>query len=99
MKEFANEPVLELRRAPVRATLADAMREHDARPALSVPVWIGDDRREGEEIVSTDPGNPERVVARAAAATPAEVDAALATATQRRALVGRDAGRGARAER
>ena len=69
MKEFANEPVLELRRAPVRAQLADAMREHDARPPLSVPVWIGDDRREGEEIVSTDPGNPERVVAYAAAAT------------------------------
>ncbi len=82
MNEFANEPVLELRRAPVRERLADAMREHDARPALSVPVWIGDDKREGEEIISSDPGNPERVVARAAAATPDEVDHALATAAK-----------------
>ena len=28
-----------------------------------MPVWIGEDRREGDELVSTDPGNPERVVA------------------------------------
>ena len=61
MKEFANEPILELRRAPVRSRLAEALREHDARPPLSVPVWIGEDRREGEELVSTDPGNPELV--------------------------------------
>ena len=80
MKEFANEPILELRRAPVRARLEEALREHDARPPLSVPVWIGEDKREGEELVSTDPGNPERVVARAAKATEADVDAALAAA-------------------
>jgi RHH-type proline utilization regulon transcriptional repressor/proline dehydrogenase/delta 1-pyrroline-5-carboxylate dehydrogenase len=86
MKPFANEPVLELRRAPVRARLADALREHDARPPLRVPVWIGDDRREGEELVSTDPGAPDRVVAYAAKATEADVEAALAAA-----------GRGARA--
>jgi RHH-type proline utilization regulon transcriptional repressor/proline dehydrogenase/delta 1-pyrroline-5-carboxylate dehydrogenase len=48
MKPFANEPVLELRRAPVRAKLEEALREHDSRPPLKVPVWIGDDRREGE---------------------------------------------------
>jgi RHH-type transcriptional regulator, proline utilization regulon repressor / proline dehydrogenase / delta 1-pyrroline-5-carboxylate dehydrogenase len=80
VKPFANEPVLELRRAPVRARLEEALREHDARPALSVPVWIGEDKREGEELVSTDPGNPERVVARAAKATEADVDAALQAA-------------------
>src|ERR687894_365224 len=44
---FANEPVLELRRAPVRAGLADALREHDARGALDVPVWVGQDVRTG----------------------------------------------------
>ena len=82
MKPFVNEPVLELRRAPVRARLGDALREHDARPPLRVPVWIGDDRREGEELVSTDPGTPDRVVAYAAKATEADVDAAL-TAAQR----------------
>jgi RHH-type proline utilization regulon transcriptional repressor/proline dehydrogenase/delta 1-pyrroline-5-carboxylate dehydrogenase len=75
-----NEPVLELRRAPVRAQLADALRAHDARAVLRVPVWIGAERREAEELTSTDPGTPERVVAYTAAATSAEVDAALEAA-------------------
>jgi predicted delta-1-pyrroline-5-carboxylate dehydrogenase group 2 len=77
---FANEPVLELRRAPVRAQLADVLRAHDARGALRVPVWIGEDARAGDTLVSTDPGAPDRVVAYAAAATDAEVDAALESA-------------------
>ena len=42
-----------------------------------MPVWIGDDRRDGEELVSTDPGDPERVVALAARATPEEAAAAV----------------------
>jgi RHH-type proline utilization regulon transcriptional repressor/proline dehydrogenase/delta 1-pyrroline-5-carboxylate dehydrogenase len=74
---FANEPVLELRRAPVRAQLADALAAHDTRGVIDVPVWVGRDTRAGDAIVSTDPGAPDRVVARAAAATEAEVDAAL----------------------
>ena len=77
---FTNEPVLELRRAPVRAGLATALEEHDARGPLDVPVWVGDGTRSGDAIVSTDPGAPDRVVARAAAATPDEVDAALEAA-------------------
>ena len=77
---FANEPVLELRRAPVRAQLADALSAHDARGPLDVPVWIGAETRTGDALVSTDPGAPDRVVARAAAATEAEVDAALEAA-------------------
>jgi RHH-type proline utilization regulon transcriptional repressor/proline dehydrogenase/delta 1-pyrroline-5-carboxylate dehydrogenase len=80
MKPFVNEPILELRRAAVRSQLAGALEAHDARGPLKVPVWIGDDRRDGEDIVSTDPGAPERVVATAAAATIDEVDAALRTA-------------------
>jgi RHH-type proline utilization regulon transcriptional repressor/proline dehydrogenase/delta 1-pyrroline-5-carboxylate dehydrogenase len=80
VQPFANEPVLELRRAPVRAQLADALAAHDARPPLRVPVWVGEDRREGEDLVSTDPGTPDRVVAQAAAATEADVDAALEAA-------------------
>jgi RHH-type proline utilization regulon transcriptional repressor/proline dehydrogenase/delta 1-pyrroline-5-carboxylate dehydrogenase len=79
---FTNEPILELRRAPVRAQLAGALEAFDAQGALRVPVWIGEDRREGDGLVSTDPGEPERVVARAAVASEADVDHALDTATR-----------------
>ena len=77
---FRNEPVLELRRASERGRLTDALRELDARLPLRVPVWIGDDRRDGEELVSTDPAAPDRVVATAAIATAAEAEHAVATA-------------------
>jgi RHH-type transcriptional regulator, proline utilization regulon repressor / proline dehydrogenase / delta 1-pyrroline-5-carboxylate dehydrogenase len=80
VEPFANEPILELRRASVRAGLADALSAHDAKGPLKVPVWIGDDQRHSDDIVSTDPGKPDRVVAHAAAARPADVDHALATA-------------------
>ncbi|MFL5885033.1 MAG: aldehyde dehydrogenase family protein [Thermoleophilaceae bacterium] len=55
MKPFENEPALELRRAPVRESLLEALRELDTR----LPLRTG----ESEDVVSTDPGNPERVVA------------------------------------
>ena len=80
MQPFANEPILELRRASVRAGLADALKTHDDRGPLRVPVWIGDDQRHGDDIVSVDPGRPDRVVAEAAAARPEDVDRALAAA-------------------
>ena len=77
---FANEPVLELRRASERAKLTAALGELEL--PLRVPVWIGEKRRSGDELVSTDPGAPERVVARSASATADEaadaVDAARA---------------------
>jgi RHH-type proline utilization regulon transcriptional repressor/proline dehydrogenase/delta 1-pyrroline-5-carboxylate dehydrogenase len=81
MEPFRNEPVLELRRAPVRARLADALAALDAELPLAVGVRIGDATRPGDALVSTDPGAPDRVVARAAVATPEEVDAALDAAT------------------
>jgi RHH-type proline utilization regulon transcriptional repressor/proline dehydrogenase/delta 1-pyrroline-5-carboxylate dehydrogenase len=84
VKEFKNEPILELRRAPIRAQLAGALEEHDARPPVRVPVWVGNERREGDELISTDPGSPDRVVAEAASATPEEVEAALALAAKER---------------
>jgi RHH-type transcriptional regulator, proline utilization regulon repressor / proline dehydrogenase / delta 1-pyrroline-5-carboxylate dehydrogenase len=74
---FANEPVLELRRAPVRAQLQDGLRRMSARLPLRVPVTIGREERTGPELVSTDPGDPERVVAVATRATDADVAAAL----------------------
>jgi len=72
MKPFANEPVLELRRAPVRASLADALASVDAE----LPLRVG-----GDALVSVDPCQSDRVVAIAAAASEADVDAALDIAT------------------
>jgi RHH-type proline utilization regulon transcriptional repressor/proline dehydrogenase/delta 1-pyrroline-5-carboxylate dehydrogenase len=79
---FANEPVLELRRAAVRASLADALSDVDARLPLSVPVMIGADARAGEELASTDPGTPSRMVARCAAGNEDDVRAAMAEARE-----------------
>jgi predicted delta-1-pyrroline-5-carboxylate dehydrogenase group 2 len=74
---FANEPILELRRSAVRIQLAEALERLDRGLPLRVPVMIGEDTRYGEELTSTDPGDPDRVVALAAAATEAEVTAAV----------------------
>jgi RHH-type proline utilization regulon transcriptional repressor/proline dehydrogenase/delta 1-pyrroline-5-carboxylate dehydrogenase len=79
---FANEPILELRRAPVRARLDAALRELDAALPIEVPVLIGDDRRGGAELLSIDPGAPGRVVATAAAATAAEAAEAVTIAAR-----------------
>jgi RHH-type proline utilization regulon transcriptional repressor/proline dehydrogenase/delta 1-pyrroline-5-carboxylate dehydrogenase len=80
LSPFANESVLELRRATVRDQLADALARLDQQLPLAVPVMIGKDERRGEELVSTDPGQPERVVARVGGAAPGEVDAAVSEA-------------------
>ena len=65
---FSNEPVLELRRAPVRESLLEALGELESRLPLSVPVLVGGERREGAGFVSTDPGATSRVVAEAMSA-------------------------------
>jgi RHH-type proline utilization regulon transcriptional repressor/proline dehydrogenase/delta 1-pyrroline-5-carboxylate dehydrogenase len=80
--EFRNEPILELRRAPVRDQLGTALAAVDARLPVRVPVWIGDDRREGDALVSVDPGAPERVVAVAPKATADDADAAVRAAAR-----------------
>jgi RHH-type proline utilization regulon transcriptional repressor/proline dehydrogenase/delta 1-pyrroline-5-carboxylate dehydrogenase len=79
---FRNEPVLELRRAGPRQALLDALAELEPRLPLRVGVWVGEDRREGDALASTDPGAPDRVVALAAIATAADADAAVAEATR-----------------
>ena len=80
LSPFANEPILELRRAPVRAQLADALAALDARLPLRVPVWVGADRGAADGLDSTDPGAPDRLVAAAARAGEAEVESAVAAA-------------------
>jgi RHH-type proline utilization regulon transcriptional repressor/proline dehydrogenase/delta 1-pyrroline-5-carboxylate dehydrogenase len=77
---FRNEPIAELRRAAERERLAAGLAAVDPRLPFRVPLWIGGDRREGEALVSTDPGRPDRVVALAPRATAADVDAAVQAA-------------------
>ena len=77
---FANEPVLELRRAPVRESLLAALRALDARLPLAVPVLVGGDPGLAEGLDSTDPGAPARLVARAGSATAADAGAAVEAA-------------------
>jgi RHH-type proline utilization regulon transcriptional repressor/proline dehydrogenase/delta 1-pyrroline-5-carboxylate dehydrogenase len=81
---FVNEPVLELRRASIRGGLSDALAAVDRELPLRVPVMVGADIRTGtgDELYSTDPGDPDRVVARATAAGAADVSAAIAAARQ-----------------
>ncbi len=77
---FANEPVLELRRGAVRGQLVDALAAVDRQLPLEVPVLVGSDSRRGDDLLSTDPGAPDRLVARAAAGRPDEIEAAIAEA-------------------
>jgi len=79
---FANEPVLELRRAAVRSQLAEALDRLDRQLPLSVPVSIGSDARPGDGTDSTDPGDPDRLVARCSSATDTEVRAAVQAAAE-----------------
>jgi RHH-type proline utilization regulon transcriptional repressor/proline dehydrogenase/delta 1-pyrroline-5-carboxylate dehydrogenase len=82
MTTFRNEPILDLRRPADRDALTAALADLDTRLPLSVPVMIGGSARTGEDLKSVDPAQPSRVVALAASATPADVDAAVAAATE-----------------
>jgi RHH-type proline utilization regulon transcriptional repressor/proline dehydrogenase/delta 1-pyrroline-5-carboxylate dehydrogenase len=77
---FANEPALELRRAPVREALQEALRELDRKLPLTVPVTIGGDTGSAHGIASTDPGAPARLVAHAGRATDSDAADAVAAA-------------------
>ena len=92
---FANEPTLELRRAPDREALSGALAGLDAGLPLEVPVLIGGDRGSADGIESTDPGDPGRLVARAGVGTEADIDAAVAAAAE----AAREWGRRTAAER
>jgi len=98
VKPFANEPTLELRRAPARESLLAALRELEPRLPLAVPLLLGGDRVTDRALFeSTDPGNPERVVAAAARAT--EADAGMAVEAAAAAFPEwRDRGAAGRAE-
>jgi RHH-type proline utilization regulon transcriptional repressor/proline dehydrogenase/delta 1-pyrroline-5-carboxylate dehydrogenase len=80
---FRNEPILELRRAPVRESLLDALRALDAELPWRVPVLIGGEPLAAEGLDSTDPGAPHRLVATAGVAGTEEAGAAVAAAAAR----------------
>jgi RHH-type proline utilization regulon transcriptional repressor/proline dehydrogenase/delta 1-pyrroline-5-carboxylate dehydrogenase len=80
LKQFANEPHAELRRAPVRDSLVAALRDLDARLPWRVPVLIAGERGAEEGLDSTDPGKPDRLVASAGRATPADAARAVEAA-------------------
>lgn len=80
--EFVNEPLLELRRAEVRAQALQALARLDAELPLEVPMLIGTELVRGDAFASVDPGAPERVVARAHAAGAEHVDAAVGRAVE-----------------
>jgi len=77
---FANEPILELRRAPARESLLEALRALDARLPLRVPVLVGGERGADSGFESADPGAPSRVVAHAGRADEAAAAAAVEAA-------------------
>jgi RHH-type proline utilization regulon transcriptional repressor/proline dehydrogenase/delta 1-pyrroline-5-carboxylate dehydrogenase len=79
-KAFANEPHAELRRAPVREALVSALGDLDAGLPWRVPVLVGGDRGTDEGLDSTDPGEPDRLVASAGRATRSDVDRAIEVA-------------------
>jgi predicted delta-1-pyrroline-5-carboxylate dehydrogenase group 2 len=79
---FKNEPILELRRAAVRSQLSDALERVDRTLPLSVPVTIGGDARNDGGLDSTDPGEPDRVVAVATRPSEHDVLTAIATASE-----------------
>jgi RHH-type proline utilization regulon transcriptional repressor/proline dehydrogenase/delta 1-pyrroline-5-carboxylate dehydrogenase len=80
MIDFRNESLLELRRPHERDRLSATLDALDAEPPLAVPVIVGGERRLDPTLASVDPGNPDRVVAAATVATPAEVGDAVAAA-------------------
>ena len=77
MRSFANEPTLELRRAPVRAQLQEALRSMDSRLPLTLPAATA---HASATLHSTDPAQPDRVVAVASAPSPDEAAAVVEAA-------------------
>jgi RHH-type proline utilization regulon transcriptional repressor/proline dehydrogenase/delta 1-pyrroline-5-carboxylate dehydrogenase len=77
LRAFTNEPLLELRKRPVREELRAALVTLDATLPLRAAVVIAGQRQDGDSLISLDPGEQDRVVAIAPRAGAADVDAAL----------------------
>jgi RHH-type proline utilization regulon transcriptional repressor/proline dehydrogenase/delta 1-pyrroline-5-carboxylate dehydrogenase len=82
LADFANEPLLELRRGATRDPLTAALAELDGQLPLAVPITIAGDHGSAGGLDSTDPGSPGRLVARAGRATAADAAAAVTAAEE-----------------
>jgi RHH-type proline utilization regulon transcriptional repressor/proline dehydrogenase/delta 1-pyrroline-5-carboxylate dehydrogenase len=84
LNPFANEPILELRQRDVREGLLDSLARLDAKLPLRLAMLLGGERSDGDELVSVDPGEPDRPVALAPRAGASDarraVDIAIAAA-------------------
>ena len=82
MTPFGNEPILELRRAPVRAQLGDALAALDADAACGCRCGSATSAARATSCVSTDPGDAgaRRAPTRPPRPDEAEVDAAVRVA-------------------
>ncbi len=83
---FVNEPLRELRRPAIRTQMTAALAAVDATLPIEVPVVVAGEARGPEAgtpvaFHSTDPADPDRIVAVATQATTGQVDAAVAAAT------------------
>ena len=90
---FVNEPVLELRRAPVRAQLADALRDTMRAGRSSVPVRVGARRARATPSSRPTPARPTASSPPPRRRREAEVDAALERRARRRIATGAGARR------
>ncbi len=81
--EFVNEPPLNFSRHEDRARFAAALEEVEGRLGRDYPLWIaGDERKNDKWVDSVNPARPTEIVGRAAAATAADVDDAIAAARE-----------------
>jgi RHH-type transcriptional regulator, proline utilization regulon repressor / proline dehydrogenase / delta 1-pyrroline-5-carboxylate dehydrogenase len=91
MADYLPEPLRPWHDAAVRRTFGQAVERADAdRTPIEVPLVIAGRRREGDGTLdSVDPGEPSRVVARAANATAEHADEAIAVASRAQEQWGR----------
>jgi 1-pyrroline-5-carboxylate dehydrogenase len=79
---FKNEPSLDFQQPEARAAMQAALEEVGAQLGRRYPLIIGGEAREtGQWLTSRNPGNRDQVVGEVAKAGPAEVEAAVETAT------------------
>jgi RHH-type proline utilization regulon transcriptional repressor/proline dehydrogenase/delta 1-pyrroline-5-carboxylate dehydrogenase len=82
-REFINEAPLDFSHRDERAGFAAALDDVERRLGEEYPSWIAGGERRGDHLIeSVNPAAPEAIVGRAAAASAADVDEAVAAARE-----------------